>query len=451
MPISVRAWRLAAPLLLLIPLCAEASAAAEDSQPTTAQPKALDELQPLSLDQQSLHTRSQQLEPEINALESQSFSTTTRLSGQSTFVLGANFFTGRAASLVTSSRSSFGATTFNYDTKLSLDTSFSGSDLLHIRLRAGNFDRTRNTFGGAGPSALSQLEVAFQERSGADRLSLNRLYYQVPIGNVTITLGPKVEQDQMMAIWPSLYPSESILDLMTFAGAIGANNLNLGAGAGIWWQQDGLAISALYVAANGDSSESDSGGLFSSRSGSTTTLQVGYRQEQWAIAASYSYLQNGAGVIPYATNYTLASFEQPGSTSAWGISGYWQPVQSGWIPSISAGWGINHTQYSGAALGTGLVKTSQSWSLGLLWHNALANGNTLGAAIGQAVYATSFYGDGGPNDSNLIGEAWYQIQLTDAISITPAVFYLHRPLGASTPAGQSFNQVGSLLKLSFRF
>jgi hypothetical protein len=403
-----------------------------------------------------LEERLNRVEQELQALESLQVSATTRLSGQSTFVVGANGFHGSATSLVDSSRQLYGATSFNYDTRLTLSTSFTGSDLLHMRLRAGNFGPQRNSFGGGGPSVLSQLEVAFEERSGADRLSLNRLYYQFPLGDFTFTLGPRVEQDAMLAIWPSLYPSESILDLMTFGGAIGANNLNLGTGAGLWWRQGGFAISALYVAANGESSGPLNGGrldggLFNAQSGSTTTLQVGYRQDQWAIAAIYSYLQNGAGVIPYATNFTLNSFAQAGYTSAAGIGGYWQPRQSGWIPSISAGWGINRTTYTNNDSSAGLARISQSWSLGFLWSDAFAVGNTLGTALGQAVYATSVYGGEHPNDNNLIWELWYQIQLTDQLNITPALFYLYRPLGAATPSSESFNQLGGLIKLSLRF
>lgn len=448
MPIIQRALRLAAFLLTLLPVTGHAETHPQVAESTNLQ-QAIDGVQTSTLEYLNLKTHIQQIEPEINALETLNFSTTTKLSGKSTFVLGANFFTGSEQSLVEMSRQTFGATTFNYDTRIIFDTSFSGTDLLHIRLRAGNFGSQSNSLAGAGPSVLSQLEVAFQESSGADRLSLNRLYYQFPVGDFTVTLGPKIEQDQLMAIWPSLYPSESILDLMTFAGAIGANNLNLGAGAGLWWRKDGLAISALYVAANG--SQQQSGGLFTAQSGSTTSLQVGYSQEQWAIAAVYSYLQNAAGVIPYATNFTLASFEQPGSTSAFGISGYWQPLRSGWIPSISAGWGINVTSYSADVASMGLVKTSQSWSLGLLWEDAFWKGNTLGTALGQAVYATSLYGGLKPNDNNLIWELWYQVMITDNLSITPAIFYLNRPLGAFTPAGASFDQVGSLIKLTLRF
>jgi hypothetical protein len=99
-------------------------------------------------------------------------------------------------------------------------------------------------------------------------------------------------------------------------------------------------------------------------------------------------------VIPYATNFTLESFSQPGHTSGYGIGGYWQPVQSGWLPSISAGWGINSTTYSQDVNLGGLVRTSQSWSVGLQWQDDLCKGNVLGTAVAQPTFATSLYGGG---------------------------------------------------------
>jgi hypothetical protein len=391
------------------------------------------------------------IETRLAVYGARQFSPTTMLSGQSTFVLGGNYFNGSALNLVDSSRRDYGATTFNYDLKLMLDTSFSGRDLLHIRLRAGNFDASRNSFGGAGPSALSQLEVAFQEASGADRLSVNRLYYQFPVGDFMFTIGPRVEQGNMLAVWPSLYPSESVLDLMTFAGAIGANNLSLGVGAGVWWKKNGFSVSASYVATNGQLSESGEGGIGTSDSGSTSTIQIGYSTEQWAIAAIYSSVQNGQGLIPYATNFTLDSFRNSGNTSAFGLSGYWQPVQSGWVPSISLGWGMNTTSYAAGVNDYGLVATSLSWSLGLQWQDAFVTGNTFGMAVGQATFATSLYGADSPRDGNYVWEWWYKIQLTDNIAVTPALFYLYRPLGADTPSGESFNQLGALVKVALSF
>ena len=90
-------------------------------------------------------------------LEATKFSPTSVLTGQTTFVVGGNQFGGSAQGLKRKNGGKYGATTVNYDARIILDTSFNGQDLLHLRLRAGNFDGATNSFAGAGPSLLSQL------------------------------------------------------------------------------------------------------------------------------------------------------------------------------------------------------------------------------------------------------------------------------------------------------
>ena len=393
------------------------------------------------------------LEAKVGELESTQFSTTTKLSGQATFVLGANSFSGSADALVDGSRELYGATTFNYDLQLTFDTSFSGKDLLRTNLRAGNF--AASSFGGAGPSSLSQLEVAFQEdlggADGRDVVAIDRLFYQFPLGDFTFSIGGRIGQEDMLAIWPSVYPAETVLDVLTLGGAPAAYNKNLGAGAGVWWQKNGFAISANYVAANGDVGSPADGGIATTGSGGTGTVQVGYSQENWGLAAIYSSIQNGNDLIVYGTNFALSSFSNPGTTSAFGLSGYWQPARAGWIPSISAGWGVNSTSYDSGVASDGLVTTSQSWSVGLQWQDVFAAGNALGMGVGQPTFATSLEGGATPNDGNVVWEWWYKFQVTDNIAITPALFYLSRPLGGDTPSGESFRQLGGLVKTSFRF
>ena len=96
------------------------------------------------------------LEARVGELEATQFSTTTKLKGQATFVIGANSFGGseRLASRI--SRNS-GATSFNYDLQLNLETSFTGKDLLFTVLRGGDFQES--AFGGS-PTGLSTLETA---------------------------------------------------------------------------------------------------------------------------------------------------------------------------------------------------------------------------------------------------------------------------------------------------
>ena len=94
------------------------------------------------------------LEAKVGELQATQFSTTTKLRGFTRFVVGANSFTGTntaAGDVDTAYTTAFkkakrGATTFNYDQRLYLDTSFTGKDLLRTLLRAGNFQLSAYNF-----------------------------------------------------------------------------------------------------------------------------------------------------------------------------------------------------------------------------------------------------------------------------------------------------------------
>ena len=62
------------------------------------------------------------------------------------------------------------------------------------------------------------------------------------------------------------------------------------------------------------------------------------------------------------------------------------------------------------------------------------------------MFASDLRGVDTPADGQFIWEWWYQFQVTDNIRITPALFYLPRPMGELTPGGSSFQQLGGLIK-----
>ena len=88
---------------------------------------------------------------------------------------------------------------------------------------------------------------------------------------------------------------------------------------------------------------------------------------------------------------------------------------------------------------------------GLQWRDVFAKGNDFGMAVGQPMFATALTGSALPDDGNFIWEWWYKLQISDNITVTPALIYLSRPLGQSTPTSQVFSQFGGLVKTSFRF
>jgi len=367
------------------------------------------------------------LDAKVGTLEAQQFSTTTKLSGIATMVLGGASEGGNASGLVGVNEQ----VTFNYDVRLSFDTSFTGKDLLRTRLRSGNF---ANSIFGNGNTTL---ETAFQEvnvGAGADVVGIDRLFYQFPVGeNFTATFGAKVRQDDMLAMWPSLYPADSVLDLFTYGGAGGTYTLNLGAGAGLWYQKDGFSLSANFVS-NEAAAESSTRGVTEAY---TFTTQVGYAGKNWGAALAYTYADfSGAvgafGVNPYTGNG--------------GLSAYWQPEESGFIPSISTGVGFGTSNVA-------LVDDNYSWFVGLQWSDVGMKGNALGMAIGSsgqlqtgAPTTRGIITDNG--ESNLAYELWYKFQVTDNISVTPAFFWIENAATATTTGDDTY---GALVKTTFKF
>jgi hypothetical protein len=420
------------------------------------------------------------LEAKVGELEANQFSTTTKLKGIATFVIGANSFGGDNNSLVDKARELQGGTAFNYDVRLIFDTSFTGKDLLRTTLRAGNF--ADSPFG-QPLVGLNATEVGFEENCGTgadcgDVVAINRLFYQFPIGaNFTATIGGRVRQDDMLAMWPSAYPADTVLDVFTYAGAPGTYNLNLGAGGGLWWKSGNWSLSANYVSANADSGTTVSspadcqpelgtcvgGGIGNPTSAQTGTVQLGYGGANFGLAAAYTYTSDFYGAVYPGNSTPLATyFGRLDGTNSVGVSGYWQPTNSGLIPSISFGWGLNHTSSEDdSARGFGTAET-QSWYVGLQWADAFIKGNALGMAVGQPTFLTSLERSSVTeddidvskkiNDGNYAWEWWYKFQVTDNISVTPALFYLSAPLGQLQKAnGESFNNFGGLVKTTFKF
>jgi hypothetical protein len=407
-----------------------------------------------------LKGRTDGLEARVGELEASQFSSTTKLGGQATFVVGANAFGGNSSTgLQQDARASEGGTTFNYDLQLDFDTSFTGKDLFRIKMRAGNF--AASGFGGGavvGPNRAplfpNQLEIAFQECDApecADRLGVQRAFYQFPIGSeLTATVGGLVRQDDMLAMWPSVYPVDTLLDFFTYAGAPGVYNSNLGPGAGLWWKRGNWNLSVNYVAGNGNTSSE--GGIGTVQSEQTSTVQLGYANESFGVAAAYTYAR-GVGV---ASGTPLAVLEVS-SMNAIGLSAYWQPSSSGWVPSISAGWGVN--TYPGPSTAFDIdVQQSQSWYVGLQWSDVLLKGNSAGMAVGQPTFVTRCGEgcNGKPQDGQYAWEWWYSFQVTDQITVTPAIFYLSNLYGQLTKLSTNVNSssvtnIGGLVKTTFKF
>jgi hypothetical protein len=442
------------------------------------------------------------LDKRVGKLEATQFSTTTKLQGDSVFVIGANAFGGSQANNFTgagrfaggssngtnANKAIGGGTVFNYDLRLNFLTSFTGKDLLYTRLRSGNFAGSPFAPSSAGGNGslpnLMTLDRAFGTgNSGAggnqnNIVQLDRLYYRFPIGTeFTALVGPRARNTEFLAITPSFYKSD-LLDFFTLHGAPGTYNKATGAVAGLMYKQKVkkgkpfFAISTSYVAPdayNGSPDENQvlNGGIFNDTSAGSWTTQLGVAAPQWALTFGWRYGQCGQN---FRRGTQFANQNEPCGPTNTGVktSAYsnnfalnaaWQPKQGGTIvPSFNLGWGYSAlTQsnlrnnavpgYNSAAN----IGAAQSWTVALQWADAFAKGNSAGMAVGQPQFATSLRNGQGAQDQNYAWEWWYKFQVTDNISITPAIFYLSRPYGQYTQPGQTNNVFGGLIQTQFRF
>ena len=369
------------------------------------------------------------LETKVGALEATQFSTTTKLKGEASFILGGvdNAWTpGKTAS------TNVGNTAFNYDLRINLDTSFTGKDLLRTRLRSGNF--SSQPFGSS--SSLFKLDKA---EGTSDAVKIDRLYYSFPAlaKGVTLTAGALVRNTEMAWV-PTAYKSD-ILDFFAVAGAPGVYNKATGAGFGIQYAQPGkkgIVASLNYVAQNGSDSTK---GEFDASGALNTLAQIGYRAPQYGIAFGYRNGTEGTRVRTFngvaGNGGTLAAKQ---TSNNYSLNAYWQPKTSGIIPSVSAAYGWNYVD--GPAT-PNAATDSQTWMAGVQWADVFAKGNAAGFAIGAPGNAEGLTKDA------LMWETFYRYKVSDNISITPSVFYVSNNQGLKNAS----SNYGGVIQTTFRF
>ena len=317
------------------------------------------------------------LEARVGEFEAGVFSTTTKLSGRTVFNIGG--IATNEGTATTNNPHQKEAVSFSYDTKLMAHTSFTGKDVLKTVVRVGNFTKA-DPFGMMG---AARLETAFNG-DASDTLKLHRSYYQFPFSeNWTATIGAELRQDDMLGVWPSAYPSDAVLDVLTYAGAKDAYPKTMGAGAGVTWADNNLSASLLFVsenAAESSSQEATAGGILSGHGSDDVTAQFAWLGDGITLAAAYTIADNGN----WDDNVDTDDY------SAFGISGVYEVenlgIDSEWLPtSISAGMGWKTPDNEdNPDTSANAVEDLTTWTIGLIWNDAFVDGNNLGWAVGTA-------------------------------------------------------------------
>ena len=299
-----------------------------------------------------------------------------------------------------------------------------------------------------------------------------------------MTAGALVRNTELSWI-PTAY-NATVLDFFTTGGAPGTYNKATGQGFGFQWKQKvakgkpAWLINTNYVVAgnNGLAGDGTQGtttkqgasgadsnyGVFNSQSGLNWLTQVGYAASNWGAAVAYRYGTAGSSVRD-GNGLAGASLLLNQSSNSISANAYWQPIKTGWFPSISAGYGYNwvdganygaSTTTATSGKSTGGANSSASWFAGFQWDDAFIKGNAAGIAFGQPAFSNT------PAQSDpWLVEWFYRFKVSDNISITPTLFYgtgiSNTRSGSSgggsgnSANGSTYNGLGGVIQTTFRF
>ncbi|WP_269613269.1 porin [Prochlorococcus marinus] len=201
------------------------------------------------------------------------FSSTTTLGGSAFFTVGS------VADGGTDDKSE--ELYMQYKYVLSMKSSFSGEDLLVTGIKAGN---------ASGP--LASMDSAYG--GGAD-LAVKDLFYSFPVGDLEVTAGPLVDQDDVVAATTSAYSDAFRLGSMPYSLA----GSETGPGIGVAYSNDsGVVASASFVSVGGADSTVGIGG---DNGDDVTTVTLGYNGDGFGGGLVIASNDGEAGTTGYDT------------------------------------------------------------------------------------------------------------------------------------------------------
>ena len=371
------------------------------------------------------------LEAKVGELEATQFSTTTKLKGKATYVIGA------IDSEAYSDKITDDALSFSYDYRLGLKTSFSGKDLLFARLRGGNMND-----GSAFSGGLRKLDVAGMSEY---TIKHDRLYYKFSVAeSLTAIVGPLARNTESLGMKPTAY---AIKTLNFFGGQFGTGNVynkETGGLVGLIWKQKvangqpKFTAALNYVADQGEANSSEKG-MFTAESQGNTTAQLGYGTKKWGAALAYRYGQCGA---KFATGFASAqscSGTKTVDSNNFAINGFWKPEEAGLIPSVSVGYGWSDLEGS-------TVEELQTWMVGFQWDKVASTQHAASFGFGTPTYVSAQEG-ADPDEAEIAWEAALKLKVADSITVIPSIFYLPE----TSQGASDTEQFGGVVQTVFKF
>ena len=396
----------------------------------------------------SLRGRVDEIESRTAVLEDSQFSTTTKLAGEAIFGV-ASVIGGSNEELIEENGDDEidRVPVFGYRTRLELESSFTGDDLLFTRLSTGNFPEFSETTG------TFQGELAFAEPSDSD-LGLELLFYDRPIGENTNLLFGAIGLAA-----DDIANTLSVLDGDGGSGAVSA----FGTRSPIYFPPgetgvglihslgDKLEFSAGYLAGDASNPEQEAGLFDGSYSaiGQLTITPI----EKLGIALTYVNANDQSDTFVGSDLANIQSFTAteideddpnaldpnvfeagvPTSSNSYG-------AQFSFAVSdrlVIGGWGglskvrtLDAVNVEGEIIGRG-SQDIWNWAATFAFPDLIKEGSMGGIIVGMEPWVSSSTidaeGFGEDEEKSLHAEAFYEYRFNDNVAITPGIIYVNKP------------------------
>jgi hypothetical protein len=318
------------------------------------------------------------------AANADAFSSTTSLSGSAFFTVGSvEAGTGDADEELYS----------QYAYTLNVNSSFTGEDLLAVGIEAGD---------AKAPDPLSNMDSTI---AGDSSLSVASLFYNFPVGDLSITAGPLVDQDDVVAATVSAYSDDFRLGAMPYS--LAGSETGPGVGA-TYATGNGIVASASFVADDGDDAAK---GINTDSGNDVTTLTLGYNGDGFGGGLVIASNDGDVGTVGYDT---------------FGVGAYYTPES--FPATISVAYDTKDPE-------TGGGDDEADLFVGIDYE--------VGPGILSAAWNTTEV-DGGSDNLDVSGfEVSYSYAINDGVTISPGIFTIDDGAGEE--------DTGMVLETAFSF
>ncbi|MFB2968430.1 iron uptake porin [Aerosakkonema sp. BLCC-F183] len=380
----------------------------------------------------SLRGRVDSLEARTARLETQQFSTTTKLSGQVSMYFG-DVFGERAGSA--------NNTTFGYQAFLTFLTSFSGKDSLIVGLEASNLEvfSTETRFPetdlrGTSDETRFVIPAKYVYGFGNNDISLNQLQYRFPVGDkLTVSLDAFASNRVLSANITTL--TDLGTGPISYFGKTSPllYPINQQAGIGLQWRAAPW-LNVDFSLANEFTANDPSKGLF--QGGYAASVRPVITLGRLRLSASYMNSYSPLFGIDTAAGSNPAKIVGAGPVVAntFFVGSFYRI-----LPNVDIGGGLAHSKVR--TLGEGTKGDAEVWQydLDMVLYDVGKKGNTAGLIFGiqprlggtsNAALAQAIGLEPGQRSDRDVGyhiEVFYTHRVNDNITITPGVFWLTAP------------------------